>query len=920
MSAPGSAPRRPFASLVSLAWRESRSTRRRLLLYMSSISLGVAALVAIDSFAANINRSVRAQSRALVGGDVSFSARQGWTKESDVLFDSLAKAGVAMARQTSFASMATAVIPGTPLPTPPGDSTAAMPASATLSAVTAPNADSLSPVRNAGGLTRLAQIRAVTERYPLYGEVLTEPAGRWTMLQERPVALVDPALLIALGVSVGDTIALGYARFEVAASLVSVPGDPGMAAAIGPRVYIADKYVASTKLLSFGSRADNEAFARLSPGTDAAKWLSSIRPQLDSARVRARTVSESESSLTESIDQLANFLGIVGIVALLLGGVGVASGVNAWVARKIDIVAVLRCVGATSRQVLLIYATQAALMGLIGATIGAVIGVGIQLLLPGALHDVLPLDVQVQLEPVAIATGIGLGVWIALAFALRPLLALRRISPLQAIRRNVNPPRGKGIDWATWTVNVLIVLTVVAISATRANAPRDVIGFSGGIAAVLVLLLLSAALLSRIARVSVRPSWPYVVRQGVANLYRPANQTRSVVLSLGFGAFLVTTLYLVQGNLLAQLRITEEASRGNLIFFDVQDDQSLGVDSIVKAAALPVLQRTPIVTMRIAAINGKSVAELAPPRSSDTLPPEGGANARQRRRDEANPDEPRRPSGWALRREYRSTFRDTLFSAEKLAGGKWFGEIPALAGKPADEVSLETDIAEGLGVSLGDVITWDVQGVKVPTRVTSFREVNWARFEPNFYAVFQTRTLLAAPKTYVLLAASEDARATAQVQSAVVRRYPNVASIDLSLVRKTVGEISRRASLAIRFLALFALAMGVPVLFSAVAATRRERVREGVLLKTLGATRAQIGRILVSEYTVLGALGSLTGLVLSFGGAWAIMTYVFDRPFTAATTQALAIAGAMTLLAVGIGMLSGRDVFKETAMAALREG
>jgi putative ABC transport system permease protein len=319
--------------------------------------------------------------------------------------------------------------------------------------------------------------------------------------------------------------------------------------------------------------------------------------------------------------------------------------------------------------------------------------------------------------------------------------------------------------------------------------------------------------------------------------------------------------------------------------------------------------------MRIAEVNGKSVAELAPPRRDDTLSQGGGPPPRG-----AQQGQDRRPSGWALRREYRSTFRDTLFTGEVLAAGKWFGATEAPAGKPADEVSLEVDVAEGLGVSLGDVITWDVQGVRIPTRVTSLREVNWARFEPNFYAVFQSRTLAQAPKTYVLLAASEDARVSAQVQSTVVRRYPNVASIDLSLVRKTVGEISRRASLAIRFLALFSLAMGIPVLFSAVAATRRERVREGVLLKTLGATRAQIGRILVSEYTVLGVLGSLTGLLLSFGGAWAIMTYVFDRPFAAATAQALGISGAMMLLAVAIGMLSGRDVFKETAMTALREG
>lgn len=872
-------PGSPWRSLVSLAWRESRSTRRRLLLYMSSISLGVAALVAIDSFAGNINRSVRAQSRALVGGDVSFGSRQAWTTKATALFDSLGRTGTVMARQTSFASMATKVT---------GDSSQA-------------------------GATRLAQVRAVTDAYPLYGEVTTDPAGRWDDLHERRVVLVDPSLLIALDAKVGDTLQLGYAKFEIAGSLVNVPGDPGMSAAIGPRLYIADRYVADTRLLTFGSRAEYDAYARLPQGTDAAAWVNGLQGALDSASVRARTVSESELSITESIDQLADFLGIVGIVALLLGGVGVASGVNAWVARKIDIVAVLRCVGATSRQVLLIYATQAALMGLVGATVGAAIGVGIQFMLPRLLSDVLPLDVQVQLEPGAIALGIGLGVWIALAFALRPLVALRRISPLQAIRRNVTPPRAGGVDVALWMVNLFIAATVVGISATRATEAEEVVGFSTGIAGVLVLLVLSAGLLSRVARASVSARWPYVVRQGVANLYRPANQTRSVVLSLGFGAFLVTTLYLVQSNLLAQLRITEESSRGNLLFFDVQDDQGTGVDSIVRGAGIEVLQRTPIVTMRIAEVNGRTVAELAPPRPTDTMEVAGAE------RERADTATTRGPSRWALRREYRSTYRDSLMTGETLTTGKWFGETPAPAGAPEGEVSLEIEVADALQVALGDVITWDVQGVKIPTRVTSFRQVNWARFEPNFYAVFPTKTLEAAPKMIVLLAASQDPRAAAQVQSQVVRRYPNVASLDLTLVRRTVAEISNRASLAIRFLAIFSLAMGIPVLFSAVAATRRERVREGVLLKTLGATRAQIGRILVSEYTVLGVLVALSGLLLSFGGAWAIMRYIFERPFAAATGQALAISAAMMAMAVAIGMLSGRDVFKETAMTALRE-
>jgi putative ABC transport system permease protein len=337
----------------------------------------------------------------------------------------------------------------------------------------------------------------------------------------------------------------------------------------------------------------------------------------------------------------------------------------------------------------------------------------------------------------------------------------------------------------------------------------------------------------------------------------------------------------------------------------VQEDQGAGVDSIIRTGqGIELVQTTPIVTMRIFAINGKPVPQERPRR--DTTVTQGQGNDGQ-------------PSGWALRREYRSTHRNDIAPGERVTAGKWFGETPAPAGAPPHEVSIEVSIAEDLGVSLGDSITWDVQGVKVATRITSLREVNWARFEPNFFAVFPTSALADAPQTLVLLASAPDGPESMRVQRDIVRAYPNVASIDLSVIRRTIGEISRRATLAIRFLTLFSLAMGIPVLFSAVSATRRDRIREGVLLKTLGATRRQIGRILLSEYTLLGLLGAATGMVLAMGGAWAIMKWVFDRPFEPALVQAAGIAAAMLVLAVSIGLLSGRDVFKETAMTALRE-
>jgi putative ABC transport system permease protein len=845
--------------LAALAWRESRTARRRLLLYMSSISLGVAALVAIDSFAGNVTRSVREQSRGLVGGDVSFTAREPTPAPLSALLDSLDRHGGRSARQVSFASMA---------------------------------------VSPRSGRTRLAQVRAVSSGYPIFGQVTTAPAGRYASLQGGANALVDESLLIALDARVGDTLSLGYGRFAVTGVLREVPGDPGIAAIIGPRIFIPERYVAETQLLGFGSRAEYESVAAYPEGTAVARAVQPYRARLDSARVRVRTVAESESNLTNAIQRLADFLGVVGLVALMLGGVGVASGVSAFVARKIDTVAVLRCLGATGPQVLAIYGSQAALMGLAGAAVGALLGIGIQFLLPLAVADLLPVDVAVRLEPRAILTGLGIGGWVALAFALRPLLALRRVSPLQALRRDA-----AGIGRRGWRdpyvvlVDVALVGSVLGIAMARATTPRQGAALAGGIAAVLLVLYGAAALLTWIARRAPRPSWPYTLRQGIANLHRPGSQTRAVVLSLGFGAFLVSTLYLVQANLLREFRVTAGASRGNLVFFDVQQDQAPGLDSLIRAARRPVLQRTPIVVMRIASIGGFDQAALTSPKDPDHV----------------------KRAQWAVRREYRSTYRDSLLATERITAGRPFARRGT--GQPSDtgEVSLDAGVAKELAVKLGDVIVWNVQGALVPTRVTSFRDVVWTRFEPNFFAVFDGRSLESAPQQFVLLTDARDPAVAARLQRDVVARYPNVSSIDLTLILRTVEDVVHKVSLAVRFLAIFSLLMGVPVLFGAVSATRRQRLREGVLLKTLGATRAQIRRILAAEYALLGAMGALCGMALSFAGAWALTHFVFESGFTADWPSALAIAGGMLLLTLIVGLVTSREVYRETPMVALRQ-
>ena len=846
------------SQLLALAWKESRTARRRLLLYMSSISLGVAALVAIDSFASNTQRSVREQARALLGGDISLSSRQPFPKRLTAALDSLRAEGVGIADVTTFTSMA---------------------------------------LVERTGRTRLAQIRGVTPGYPFYGEILTRPAGEWARLQSGRYALVDPALLLAVDGHVGDTLALGFARFIVIGTLTSVPGDVGVSSAIGPRVYIPARYVDETSLLLFGSRSDRETLLKLPASLPPQRFLFRFKSRLDSAQVRARTVAETEFNLTQAIDQLRDFLSVIGLVALLLGGIGVASGVNAFVMRKIDTVAILRCLGATSRQVLGIYLIQAVAMGFLGAAFGAVLGIGIQLLLPRVLADFLPVDVRITLDSNAVLTGMLVGVWVALVFALRPLVALRNVSPLQTLRRESDAAalRGARFDPVRVLVALTVVLSIAALGVARADTVQQGLGFAAGIGVAVGFLYLTAAALSISARRVVRPNWPFVLRQGVAALYRPGNQTRSVVLALGFGVFLMSTIYQVQQNLLRTVSVKVDASRANVLFFDVQGDQGAPLDSLIRAKGSQVVQRTPMVPMKISSINGVPAAQLL----TDTT------NGRRRR------------PGWVVRREFRSTYRDSLMAAEKVTSGAFHTGGTRAPSLPA--VSVDKGLARDLLLSLGDTIVWDVQSVLVPTRVTSFREVNWTRFEPNFFVVFETRALENAPKQFVVLADVRGDTAVAKLQRDVVTQFPNVASLDLTLIQQTVGKVLGKVTAAIRFMAALSLALGIPVLFSAVSATRRERLREGVLLKVLGATRRQVGRIMLAEYLLLGALGSLVGVVLSVGGAWGLMHFVFRQPFEPALLPALLVALLMIGIAVSIGMLTGRDVFRETPMAALRE-
>jgi putative ABC transport system permease protein len=839
-----------------MAAREIRAAPRRLLLLTASIAIGVAALVAIGSFTDNLRDSVRSQARALLGADLALSSRRQLPRAAEAILDTLTARGGTVARLTSFSGMA--YVP-----------------------------------RTSG--TRLVQVAAVEGGYPFYGEIRTEPAGAWPELARGRRVVVDPSLLTALSARVGDTLSLGEARFAISGVIVSAPGNVGVRTAFGPRIYIAARDLSDTRLLGFGSRAEYEAFVRLPAGVSPQSLAERYRPALVPERVRVRTVAEDQANLNDALSRLTGYLGLVGLIALLLGGIGVASGVVVFIRQRLDTIAVLRCLGASAGLVLAIYAAEAAAMGLAGSALGAGLGVLAQRLLPGLLAGLLPVDVRLVVSPAAVALGIGMGLWVALIFALIPLLAVRRVPPLAALRRDVEPEVRRWLDPRRIAAAAALAISVVVLARLQVGSWRKGAAFSAGVAVALLALWGASWLLIRAARRWLPARWPYVWRQGLANLHRPANQTATVVLAIGFGAFLLGTLFLVQYNLLRTLRITGGPERPNLVLFDIQPDQLTAVDRTLADGGYRAVGPVPIVPMRIQSIKGRP-ALVAP---ADTLDPGEGERG------------PR--DTWAVRREYRSTYRDTLVASEKLIAGRWWtrGAGPA-------QISVERDLARELGVGVGDEIVWDVQGVPLTTTVASLREVDWARFEPNFFVVFAPGALEGAPRTYVTLTRVEGAGARGTLQRRIAETLPNVTSVDLSTVQETLERLIDRVVLAIRFMALFTLGTGTLVLVGALATSRFQRIREGALLRTLGATRAQLFRIVLSEYLSLGLLAAAVALVLAGLAGWALARFVFDGTFTLPVAPFAGLGTAVVLLTVAVGLANSREVLRRPPLEVLR--
>jgi len=553
--------------LFEMAWRDSRRNRSRLLLFISAIIFGIAALVAIYSFRFNLENDINAQAATLIGADIAVSGNQAPNAGIRPLLDSL---GDERSEERSFVSM-----------------------------IYFPKS----------GGTRLVQVRALKGGFPYYGSLETTPLQAGKSFKNGKAALVDKTLMLQFNARVNDSIKVGNVIFLIAGILNKAPGQTGVSSNIAPIVYIPLQYLEQTGLSKKGSRIGYSFYYKYDRPVNINKLVKSIDPRLDRASMNYETIETRKENTGRAFGDLTNFLSLVGFIALLLGCVGVASAIHIYIREKIESIAIMRCLGVKAFEAFLIYLIQIVGIGLIGSVAGALLGSSIQHILPFVFKDLLPITISTDTSWIAIGQGIILGVIISILFALLPLISIRNISPLNTLRisyEEINLIR----DPLRWLVYCLILLFVITFTFFQLGSWLASIFFTIGISVAFLILAFTAWLLMKVMRLIIQNSWSYLSRQGFANLYRPNNQTIILIVSIGLSTAFICTLFFIQSILISQVKLSSSGNQSNMILFDIQTSQEKAVAALTKQQGLPVLQQVPIVTMRLEKVKGKTAAEV----------------------------------------------------------------------------------------------------------------------------------------------------------------------------------------------------------------------------------------------------------------------------------------------------------------------
>ncbi len=846
-SKPKSSAKAGFNWLLKMAIRDGKASSRKLLLFMASIVLGIAAVVSIQSFSNNLKENIALQSKSLMGADYIIDLENQPNERVSFIMDSL---GGPKAEEISFASMA--AFPGTEG-------------------------------------TKLVRVRGIKGGFPFYGDLETEPVSAAKEYQEKGVALVDATLMLQLGIEKGDKIKIGNIELLVGGALKSVPGSAALFSSIAPPVIIPHSFIEKTGLIQTGSRIGYNYYFLADPNLDLEKFDEKLDPILDANDADLDTHTSTSERLGRRYENFGKFLNLVAFIALLLGCVGIASAIHIYIKEKLKSIAVLKCLGATKKQTFSIYLLQIAIIGFIGGIAGTVLGLMLQQLFPLILQDILPVDVQISFDPRVIFMGILLGVLMSVLFALYPLIGTLYVSPLQTLR--VQSTETSSSKKAGILVLTGIFLFIFLFAFWLLEDWKYSIFFVLGIIITFSLLAGVANLFMRAIKRYFPTSWGFIPRQSLLNLFRPQNQTLILVLAIGIGTFLISTLYFTKDLLLAQASLDEQANSPNMILLDVQTDQQEKVAQTINSQRLPVLENIPIVSMRVESIKGRSVNEIRDDKTS-------------------------RVNSWILDHEFRTTYRDSLIDSEVLEQGEFIGEKPESEVIP---ISVSNNFAEDAKVSVGDKVNFNVQGVLLNTVVGSIRAVDWSRMQLNFSIVFPTGVLEDAPQFRVLTTKVPDETRSADLQQSLVENFPNLTIIDLRQVLTLIEKILTKISWLINFMAFFSILTGIIVLIGAVRTSKYQRIRESVLLRTLGARSDQILKILALEYFYLGVLGALSGILLSLISSLLLGYFVFETTFIPSWIPFLVLLPGIILLVMSIGLGNSLSVIKSPPLVVLRK-
>jgi putative ABC transport system permease protein len=844
---------------LRMAWRETRASAFRLLFFFLCVALGVAAIVVLRSVMQHVTRTLTGEARTFIGADVLISSPRDWAPETRAGLERLlAKPGITGAADViETQTMAAGA---------PGDGT---------------------------GLVRLVELYGLGRGFPFYGTLeLADGQPYAHELIAGHGVLVQPELLIELGLEVGDRLRLAGEMFTIRGVVERDRLQRGGGFSFGPRAYIDVEDLRATSLLGVGSRATYRIAVRVADGD-----VERIDRELDRAIPRqvgtVRNWRNLEDRLGRNLTIAENYLSLVGFAIVVLGGIGVWSVTRVVIQEKIRSVAILKCVGATSGQVLATYVLQVMGLAAGGCVLGVAIGAVGVAAIPVSLLE--PLGVTaLSLTASAAVQGVAVGLLVSLLFALVPLLEVRRVKPLLLLRADTmhTARRRDAASFAAWAAS-LLALTLVAV--WQADSLEAGVYVSAGLGGVILLLLAAGHVLVRLTAPLAR-SKRFALRHAVVSLARPGNQTRVILLAVGLGCFFILAVRSVQSNLLAEFAAQLGGQQADLIMIDVQQDQTDGVRALVAPYAEAPPQLLPLLRARVVGVFGRRVRLEDPAEVRDH---------------------------GELTRVYGLTYRSTLDDNERITAGR-FWDGPLRPGELPDgidtEVSIEARIHEEALVDVGDAMRFDVAGVRVTARVTNIREVAWDEARNGGF-VFVLRPWPAAdrvPQSFVGFLNVADATARGTLQRDLVMAYPNVSVIDLREVLASIREVIDDVTLGISVVGAVTLIAGVLILVGAVAMTKFQRLYEAAIYRTLGAGTRLLAAMVAIEYGMLGLLAGLMGAAGALALSYLLARNLFDIDWHPAP-DLLALGVALTAIVVSVvGLIASIDVLVRKPLGTLR--